>query len=221
MKMHVKRNNIPKTWPLPRKQGTKYLGVSDHSGKTGIPLLFVLREILGIVETRKEAKKIIMNKEIKINGVVVKSEMLPVQIFDKIAIEKSKKYYRLDIVNKKFKLEEIPEKDSHKKTVKITGKKIIGKDKIQMNLEDGQNILYSKEFNVGDSAILNFEKEKNSVDNILKLEKGANIEVISGKHAGKRGKLEEVLKSGFGKRLKIKLESGIVELPLKTVLVIE
>ena len=219
--MHIKRNNIPKTWPLTRKQGTKYLAVSDHSGKIGLPLLFVMREILGIVKTRKEAKKIILNKEIKVNGVIVKSEMLPVQIFDKISIDKIKKYYSLNIVNKKFKVEEISEKDSHKKTVKISGKKIIGTDKIQINFEDGQNILYKYEFSVGDSAVLNFEKEKNSVEKILKLEKGANVEVISGKHAGKRGKLEEVVKLGLGKKFKIKLESGVVELPLKTILVVE
>ena len=53
------------------------------------------------------------------------------------------------------------------------------------------------------------------------MEKGANIEVISGKHAGERGKLEEVIESNQVKRFKVKLEAGIVELPLKTILIIE
>ena len=89
-----------------------------------------------------------------------------------------------------------------------------------MNLEDGSNMLYKEKFNVGDSVIVNLKTKK--VDKILPLKKGAKIEVISGKHAGREGELTGFEKLSRGKDYLIKLEDGnSVSLPFKTILVIK
>ena len=211
---------MPKTWPIARKGKKKrFVAVPSHSGKKGITILYLLRDILKIAQTRKEAQKILHNGDVKINNKKRKADAFPVQVFDTVSLEKAGKHYRLEIINKKFQLKEISKKESEEKIVKILGKKIIANKKIQMNLEDGSNLMMKEKFNVGDSIILNTKTGK--VTKVLPMKKGAKIEIVLGKHAGKKGELvgfEELVR---GKDFIIKLEDGVeVSLPYKTILVI-
>ena len=115
-------------------------------------------------------------------------------------------------------MQEVSAKEAETKIIKITGKTILPGGKIQMNLDDGQNIIFAKAFSVGDSVILNTKTGK--VDSVLPLKKNAKVEVILGKHAGEKGILvgfEELVR---GKNYIIKLEKSEVSLPYKTILVI-
>jgi len=217
--MHIKRTKMLKTWPVPRKgKRQRFVAVSSHANTNSISLLAILRDVLKVASTRKEAKHIVNNGDIKVNNKVRKNDVYPVQTFDTIGMEKSKKYYRLEIVNKKFSLKEVTKKESETKIIKISGKTVLGKDKIQMNLEDGHNIITKTKFNVGDSIIFNTLTDK--VEKVLPLKKGATVEIIIGKHAGKTGKIVEIEALKKGKSYKIKLEDVEVSLPYKTVLVI-
>ncbi len=216
--MHIKRNKVPKTWPIPRK-GLKYIARATHANNTGIPILFLLREVMKVARTRKEARYMILNGDVKVNNRILKSEVSPVQVFDVISFEKSNEFYRLEIVNKKFKVEQIDAKEADKKIVKISGKKILGKENVQINLEDGMNLIYNKKFSVGDSAILNTKTIK--IEKILPLKKGANVEIVGGKHAGEKGSIKEIEELERGKRYIVKLNDKEVGLPFKTILVIE
>jgi small subunit ribosomal protein S4e len=218
--MHIKKSRMPKTWPIPRKGKRKrFVAVPSHSKTKGITILYILRDMLKIAESRKEAKKIMFNGDVKINSVIRKDDTFPVQVFDTISLDKIKKYYKLVIVNKKFSLEEISEKESHQKIIKIIGKTTLSKKETQMNLEDGSNILSKEKFSVGDSVIFNSKDKK--VEKVLPLKKGSKIEVISGKHAGKEGELTGFEELTRGKNYLIKLEDKTqVSLPFKTILVI-
>ena len=216
--VHLKRQKMSKTWPIVRK-GTKFVARASHANKNSIPLLFVLRDILGIGKTRKEVKRIVLQGDVKINNKIKKDEVFPIQIFDVISLEKIKKNYRLEIVNRKYELKEIDAKEAGKKIVKIGGKKILGKDKVQMNLEDGGNFLTKEKFSVGDSVVLNTKEDK--IEKVLSMKEGANIEVISGKHAGEKGKIKTIRAIGNSKLYLIKLEGKEVEIPGKTLIVIE
>lgn len=209
---------MPREWPVERK-GTKYITLSNHSSVKSIPLLVVLRDILGIAKTKREAKYILFNEEIKVNNKIRKDEKYPVQAFDSIHIEKLGKNYKMIIENKKFKLVEVSDAESNKKIIKIIGKKLLGKGVLQMNLEDGQNILTKDKFSVNDSIVMN--TKDNKIVKILPLKEGANIEVISGKHAGEKGKLKSINVLERGKKYLIKLKEKEVELPIKTILVID
>jgi len=216
--MHQKRSKMPKTWPIPRK-GSKYLAVASHAKTKGIPLLFVLRDILKIAKTRKEARYFVLRGDVKVNNKIRKDETFPIQVFDVVSLDKINKNYRLNIINKKFNLEEVSDKDAEKKIVKISGKKILGENRVQMNLNDGQNFLIKDKFNVNDSALIN--TKENKVEKILTLKKGAKIEIISGKHVGEKGKLKDIESLGKQRMYHIQLKDKDVKLPLKTILVIE
>jgi small subunit ribosomal protein S4e len=217
---HVKRTEMPRTWPVPRKgRGLRFIAAANHSQKDGMPLLFVLREMLKIAPTRTEVRRVVLKGEVKVNGTTRKDIGFPIQVFDVVSFEKIRKNYKMEIVNGKFKLKEVSDAEAEKKIVKISGKKLVGKAKVQMNLEDGQNILIKENFSVGDSVVLN--NKKKAVEKILPLKEGANIEIVSGKHAGEKGKLKSVEQFARDKKFVIKLKEGEVKLPLKTFMVIE
>jgi len=216
---HIKKTVMPKTWPVPRKGKRKrYVAVPSHATGKGISLLFLLRDVLKIAKTRKEAKHMTLNGMVKVNNKVRYDENFPVQVFDVLNLELAKKNYRLEIVNKKFSLTEVSDKEARSKIVKIIGKKILAKGKVQMNLDDGQNLITKNKFSVGDSALL--DTKKDVVSKILPLKKGAKIEIIAGRHAGEKGELvgfEELVR---GRNYEIKLKDKTVKLPYKTILVI-
>ena len=216
---HIKKTQMPNAWPVPRKgKGKRFVAVPSHATSKGISVLFLLRDVLKIVKTRKEARYMTLNGMVKINNTARKDENFPVQVFDTLNLEKAKLNYKLEIVNRKFKLVEISAKEAETKIVKIIGKKTISKDKIQMNLDDGQNFLTKEKFSVGDSVVLN--TVENKIVKILPLKEGAKIEVIVGKHAGEKGELVGFDELTRGRTYQIKLEDKTVSLPYKTILVI-
>lgn len=217
---HIKKTVMPKTWPIPRKgRGKRFVAVPSHATSKGISILFLLRDVLKIAKTKKEARYMTLNGMVKVNNQIRKDENFPVQVFDSLNLDKAGLNYRLDIVNKKFSLTEISAKEAESKIVKISGKKTLGKNKVQMNLDDGQNFISKEKFLVGDSVVLDTKKEK--IVKILPLKKGAKIEVVAGKHAGEKGELVGFEDLVRGKNYEIKLEDRIVKLPYKTIFVVE
>jgi small subunit ribosomal protein S4e len=216
---HIKKTQMPKSWPIPRKgRGKRFVAVPSHATGKGISLLFLLRDVLKLVKTRKEARHMILNGMVKVNNKVRHDENFPVQVFDTLNLEKAKLNYRLEIVNRKFSLAKISDKDAETKIVKIAGKKVLGKNKIQMNLDDGVNVITKEKFSVGDSVLLNTKEGK--IMKILPLKEGANVEVVVGKHAGEKGKLKGFEELVRGKNYIVKLEDKTVSLPYRTILVI-
>ena len=187
---HLKRQKVPKKWPIARK-GTAFVVKPLFNLKTGIPILIVLRDMLKIVQNRKEAKKAIYDKNVLLNGKVVNEDRHSVMIYDVVTIVPIKKSYRLGLKeNGKFKVEEISEKDAGKKAAKVIGKKILKGRKTQLNLIDGRNFLSDLKCNINDSVLVNFEEKK--IEKCLALKEKAKIIVFAGKHSGKKGIVEKL-----------------------------
>lgn len=181
--MHIKRKASPKIWPITRK-GTKYIVVPLQKG---LPLLVALRDMLKVAENKKEAKKIIHEKNVYINGKLIMDEKFALNLFDVLKLKD--KFYRLVIENKKYSLNEISEKDAKTKIAKIIDKRLY-KGKRQANLSDGRNYLVKEQFNVGDSAVIDFEENK--ITDIIPLKEKSKVFISTGKHIGKIGVIEKI-----------------------------
>jgi small subunit ribosomal protein S4e len=184
---HLKRQAIPKTWPIPRK-GNKFV---VESGEKGIPLLIVLRDILEIARNRREVKKALIKKDILVCGKNAKEEKKNLFLNDTISLVPSKKAFRIIFSDKgKYNVEEISEKESFEKISKIIGKKVLRGKKTQINLFDGRNYLVDEKCNVNDSAKIDFKKNK--VIKFIDLKEKSKVIVIGGKHSGKKGTIEKI-----------------------------
>jgi len=211
--MHLRRSRVPKTWPLKRK-GTKYLVRPSHSLKRGIPLLIVLRDILNVVKTRKEAKKLLNAGGIKVNGKQVREESFPLLIFDNLELKS--KNFKLVFKNKKFGVSEVNEKEANQKIAKITGKKSLKQGKVQINLSDGRNYIIKDKAKVGDSVLIDLKENK--VIEVLPFKSGCKIMFMAGKHTGEEGVVEEI---GKGKIITLKVEKEKINTKLENLMVIK
>lgn len=209
-KNHLKRLNAPKTWPISRKK-TKWItrpNPGPHKLKESMPLNIIVRDLLKIAKTTKEVKHIINGKEILINKIPRKEKKFQVGILDIIEIPKTKEYF-LFLLNKKgkFFLNKIDAKKAEIKNLRISNKKIIKKNKLQLNFSNGNNLLTEKkDYKVGDTLLMNLKDKK--ILKHLKLEKGATIYLTGGKYIGSIGILEELSSSN-------KIKNDMVELKIK------
>ncbi len=187
---HLKRQGIPKNWPINRK-GTTF--IVKPISKKGIPLLVVLRDMLGIAQNRKEVKKAIHRKHLLVNNKIVRDEKIGMTLFDTLSIVPSKTYYKLGISEKgKFELKEIKEAEANKKIVKIMDKKVLKGKKVQLNLSNGINFLSDVKCDTNDSILINFKDKK--IEKCLSLKEKAKVIVFAGKHTGETGQIEEINK---------------------------
>jgi len=194
--MHKNRYNMGKFWPVAKK-GTKYVAKSSHNNSNSVPLAVLMRDVLKLVRTTKELKKVLNEKQIKVSGKEIRDTNYPIGLFDMITA--GDKTFRVILGgNKKFKMEE--SKDDGTKVIKIVGKKNLGKRGIQFNLMDGRNVLSNEKANVGDSVIYNYNDAK--ISKIIKMDKGSEGFVIKGKHAGVRGKIVDIVEQG-GKKIAV------------------
>lgn len=211
---HLKRQVIPKNWPIPRK-GTKFI---VKTSSKGIPVLILLRDILKIARTRREVKKAISNKHILVCGKIVKDDKKSVELFDTLTIVPSKKSYKLILSDKrKYSLKEIKDSEKDSKISKIINKKILKGKKVQINFLDGRNYLSELKCSVGDSILINFKK--NQLEKCLPLKEKSNIFIIGGKHAGKQGTIQKINKELKSSEVKIGDEN--VNVLIKQLIVIE
>jgi len=188
--MHLKRQKVPKSWPIFRK-GTKYIVRPKSDIRKGIPLLVVLRDMLKVIQNRKEAKRIIHMKHILINNKPVIDERKSILLFDTITLIPLKKHYRLELSEKgKFEIEEIKENEADHKIAKITNKKILKGKKTQLNLSDGRNFLSDIKCDVNDSVLINFKEKK--IEKCIHLKEKVKVVIFAGKHSGKKGTLKKI-----------------------------
>jgi len=214
--MHLKIQKAPKSWPIYRK-GRKYVVRPRINIEGGVPILIVLRDLLGVVQNRKEAKRVIHKKQILLNNKPVKNEKDGVLLFDTITLIPLKKIYRLNLSkNKKIQVNEIKEKEGNYKTAKVTGKKILKGKKIQLNLSDGRNFISDIKCCINDSVLINFEKKK--IEKCIPLKKNSKAFVFAGKHAGKKGTIKKM--DSKNKMVELELKGRIINVLIKQVMAV-
>ncbi len=192
---HLSRLAAPKTWKIKRK-GIKWISrplPGTHSIDRSIPLNLVFINLLNYARTNKEVKHILNNQEIFVDGVRRKNPRFAIGVMDVLAIPKLEQYFRVLLTRKgKLRLLPIEEKEANLKLCRIKNKRAI-KNKIQLNLGDGRNILTEKdEFKVRDTVVIEVPSQK--IKEVLKLEKGNLVYLTRGKHVGDVGIVEAIKK---------------------------
>lgn len=187
---HLKREAVPKNWPIERK-GTAFVVRSMLGSSESLPLLIILRNLLKVAENRKEVKKMIHLKSILLNGRQVRDEKQGVMLFDVITLIPSNKNYRLTILkNGKYDVQEIKESEGQTKISKVIDKKMLKGKKVQINLSDGKNFISNIKCAVNDSLLISIKNKK--IEKCIPLEENAEVMVFAGKHSGEKGKIEKI-----------------------------
>ena len=193
MATHQKRIAAPISWPITRKTDHWVVGVNPgaHSTQTGIPLLVVVRDILKIANNAREAKRIINEKNICIDGVVRTDYKHMVGLFDIISLPSTNEYYRV-LFNSKNQFKLFKEDADAGKLCRINNKTIVRKGAVQLNLHDGTNVLASNDYKTFDTVILDTKDRK--IIKHIGYKTGNLAMIVGGEHSGEVGKIKQIRK---------------------------
>jgi len=194
-KKHLKRLVAPRTWRIERKTTTFITRPNPgaHSYELGMSLNLIFKDLLSYCKTSKEVKGILHDKEVLVDGERRKDPRFMVGFMDTLSIPVIKEDFRI-LLDKKGKLNliKIKKNEADLKLSKIIGKKVLGKNKVQLNLSDGRNILVKEnKYNVSDSLLIKVPEQE--IKESVKLEKGAIVILTGGKHIGISGEVDEII----------------------------
>lgn len=199
---HLKSLASPKALKIHRKE--KVWSTKSSPGPHGlaesIPIVILLRDHLGIVSNRKEARYILNHGKVLVDGRAIKEDRYPIGLLDVVSIPQLEKNYII-LVNGRGELyaSEVDAKKADKKISKLVNKTMISGGKLQLNMYDGRNIVIdskdSKKYVTGGSLILKLPDLK--IDSFIPADKGKIALVAKGRHSGKIGKIINMTESGF------------------------
>ncbi len=201
-KKHLRTFAAPSFWPIPVKERhwTVKPSPGPHPISRAIPLLILVRDVLGYAMTAREARKVISQGKFAVDGVVRKNYKFPVGLMDVIHVIPEDRYFRIvpDPV-KFYKLVEISKEEARIKPLRIENKTTVKGGHIQLNLIDGRNVLIrvadprnpveDKYKTLGTLVITVPEQE---IVDYLPFEKGMYAVICGGKNVGRKGVIEEI-----------------------------
>ena len=205
----LKRKPAPKFWPIHRKEFFWVAKPSPgpHSLKNCLPLTIILRDILKFAKTRKEAKTIISQGKVYVDGKVRREDDFPVGLMDVISISAIDNYFHIVPSRKGLILHPISKEESNFKLCRIENKKVVENGHVQLNLHDGSNILVKvvdpkkpQEDTYKALDTVKISLPERQILEQVKMKENDFAIMTSGKNIGKHGKIIEIEKTKGKKR---------------------
>ena len=204
----LKRKPAPKFWPIHRKELPWIVNPSpgSHSLQGCLPLTLVLRDILGVAQTRKEAKMILSQGKVLVDGKIRRKDDFPVGLMDVISTPDADKYYRVMPSHKGLVLNPISKEESNFKLLRVENKSTV-EGGVQIALHDGSNMFVKvadpkkpAEVTYETFDVLKVTNPEKQVASTLKTKEGNFAVITGGKNIGKQGKIVEIEKTEAKKR---------------------
>jgi small subunit ribosomal protein S4e len=198
---HLKRKPAPVVWAVERKK-YNWIGKPSpgpHEIAQCITLTLSLRDILGLAKTAKEAKIIVAQGKVYVDGKIRRDESYPAGLMDVITIPENNSSYRVLPSSKGLTLHQIEKEEANFKLCRIEDKTIVKDGHIQLDLHDGTNLL----IRVADAKkpiedvyhtldTLKIGLQERNIINTAKLAKNVPVLLVGGKNVGKYGKIVEI-----------------------------
>jgi len=191
---HMKRLAMPRSWPLPRKTSIWVTKAAPgaHTLELCMPVVVVIRDILGYAKSTREVRHILHNNLVSIDGRICKDSRRGVGFMDVLTL--GEENYRC-IVDQKgiLRYRQISKKEAETKVCRINGKTTIKGGKTQLHLHDGRNILTDDagEYNTGDSLVLALPSQE--IKEHIRFSDGIKCYLTGGAHVGEFAEVSEYI----------------------------
>ena len=205
----TKSRSMPKQIHVSKKETYWIIHTKSgpHSKSTAMPLGLIIRNFAKIATTLREAKSVLNNGEIKVNGIIRKDHQFPVGLFDVVSVEKQKLYFRIVLDDKERLILKTLEKESKEKVSKVTNKKMTKKG-VQITTNDGR-VYFGVKADVEDSLKIKLPEGK--VEEIIKFEDGALAYVTKGAHAAETATVKGIVAGTARRKELVKLANKTEE----------
>lgn len=206
---HLKREAAPWFWPIHRKRFHWALKPSPgpHPINRCLPLTLIVREILGFARTRREAKRIISEGKILVDGKVRRDDLFPVGLMDVVSIPEIGKHFRVLPCKDGLRLHPIGAEEAKFKLCRIEGKVAVKGGNVQLNMHDGRNFLIRVKdpqnpvedvYRVFDTLKISLESRE--ILEHLRLAEGSFAIFTGGKNMGRYGNIISIERKAGGKK---------------------
>ncbi|CAJ0579848.1 unnamed protein product, partial [Mesorhabditis spiculigera] len=189
LKKHLKRLAAPKHWMLD-KLGGNFAPRPVHGGhklRESLPLILFIRNRLKYALSYDEARKICMQRLIKVDGKVRTEMRYPAGFMDVITIEKTNETFRLLYdVKGRFTVHRITPAEGQFKLCKITNKYTGPKDVPLITVHDGRTLRYpDPRVKTNDTVVLDVTTGK--ITDFVRFEAGNLVMITGGRNVGRVG----------------------------------
>ncbi len=213
---HMKALAAPQVQRVPRKERpwTVKPSPGPHPATRSLPLLIVLRDVLKVAESNREARKIISNGEVMVDGKAVRDYKWPIGVMDVVEMPKVGEQYRvLPDPTGTLRLIPIPKEEARLKIVRVEGVTTLKGGHFEVHLSGGRNILVRVSdpakpgqlpYRPLDSLLLTLPDSE--VKDRVELKVGNLALVVWGKNMGRSGKVVSVTRGWGWERSVVALE---------------
>lgn len=190
-----KRETAPAFYVIPRKEKAFVTNVSPgpHPKDRAYDPVTLIRDVLKLVTTRREALRVIKDGKLVVDGKVRRNHKFPIGLMDVVELSPTGLIYRmLPYKGKELYPVEIPKEEKGVKLCKITSKVMVRGGRIQLGTHDGRSFLVEdgSKYSVGDSLLVEIPSQR--IIDVIKLEPGSLVLVIRGSRVGEIGKVVDV-----------------------------
>jgi small subunit ribosomal protein S4e len=156
--LKAKRSATPEFWQISRKDKRFVVRTSagPHPKNYSYPLLVVLRDILGLAKTRREALSVLNEGKVSVDGRVVKAEAFPVGLMDVVDFPSIGRSYRMVPHYGRLVPVEIGANEKGLKICYVKSKRTVRGSKLSYGLHDGRVIFPEAEVDIrpGDACMI-------------------------------------------------------------------
>jgi len=182
-KKHLKRLNAPRHWMLDKLTGTfaPRPSAGPHKLRECLPLVLFLRNRLKYALTADEAKKILKQRLVKVDGKIRTDSTYPAGFMDVISIEKTNEYFRLIYdVKGRYSVHRIEKEEAAYKLCKVKKVMMGPKGVPFLVTHDGRTIRYPDPLvSANDSVMVDIATGK--ITDHIKFDSG-NVCMVTGGH---------------------------------------
>jgi small subunit ribosomal protein S4e len=200
----LKRYASPYEWPVLRKQYKWVVKPSPgpHGLENSVPLLVALRDLMHLVQNSHEARVVLSQGKIRVNGRVVRRVDLPVGVMDVISISDMGSQFRVLPFKGALVAHQVADQEKDIRVLRIENKIITKNSMMQLNLTGGYNISVklaspieakSLPYSTLDSVTTDLKGCK--ISGHIKLKEGSYVLVVKGKNSGQHGVLAQTVPS--------------------------
>ncbi|MHB1909523.1 MAG: 30S ribosomal protein S4e [Nitrososphaerales archaeon] len=221
--LKTKRAEVPKFWKISKKDKRFVVRTEPgpHPKQYSYPLLVLLRDVLSMVKTNKEAMSVLREGKVAIDGRVVRSPRFPIGLMDIVSIPTIGKAFRLVPSRGGLIALEVGDQEQGLKMCIVKSKKTIRGAKMVCGLHDGRTIYPEAEVDIrpGDSCVIKIPEQEFQAS--FRLSKGSLALLIRGERSGEVVALEDIKAGTFsrGGIATVRFADGTFsELPLTTLM---
>ncbi|MCS7129504.1 MAG: 30S ribosomal protein S4e [Candidatus Caldarchaeum sp.] len=195
---HLKSLAAPRHFPKKETVFTVSPRPGKHPKERSIPLLIVVRDILGYAEDGATAKKLIKSGKFQVDGKTVRDPRFPLGLMDVFKVPELMESYRVVIRPLKgLSLQKVGEEEAGFKVCQIVRKNHVKAGDLAIGLHDGRTILFKgddvktgRSYKILDSVKISVPEQK--IIESVSLDNGCYGYIVKGSRAGLHGQVVKI-----------------------------